>query len=309
MYDMFVSVEANYGQLYEVLKSVKAQYLLSFPVLFLEKLCDIIQSLKEYTLLLERTTTPNIHFPCQIIKCIYQLCEHYESDIDIVKHFKKNLLLKVQEKIVPALSSVHYIASILNPLTRDETYIFDNKTQTNREKALNELKKYYELLKITLKQDADNNNNNLINDNEKIFNKTFKNDEECIVEHEMAIKKRKLTSSSSVLITKNEETKDDTKDDTNACCDQLQDYMSMNIVKQEAILYNDDPIMFWRENEKRLNVLAVVSKYIFSIQASSSASESVFSTAGYLICDKRTSMKYETISRLLFLNSIKGILD
>src|SRR5207237_792059 len=82
-------VEDNYFILHDILKSIKSESLLSFPILYFEHTCDVLQNLKECTLLLERTSTPNVHFACQIANFVLsEVCAINADDLHFIQQLK-----------------------------------------------------------------------------------------------------------------------------------------------------------------------------------------------------------------------------
>ncbi|XP_077553670.1 zinc finger protein 618-like [Haemaphysalis longicornis] len=59
---------------------------------------------------------------------------------------------------------------------------------------------------------------------------------------------------------------------------------------------------FWREHEKEFPKLALLSKRILCIPATSASSERNFSAAGYIMQARRTCLKKESMDNLLFLH-------
>ena len=64
----------------------------------------------------------------------------------------------------------------------------------------------------------------------------------------------------------------------------------------------EDPIRWWKEHEAKYPVLAKVARKYLGIQATSVASERVFSKAGELISKRRSRLKSKNVDILLFLN-------
>ena len=64
---------------------------------------------------------------------------------------------------------------------------------------------------------------------------------------------------------------------------------------------DQDPLKWWDVNKSQFLILAQLAhKYLF-IQATSSASERVFSDAGLIMSSKRTKMKEDLFEALIFL--------
>ena len=69
-----------------------------------------------------------------------------------------------------------------------------------------------------------------------------------------------------------------------------------------AQIQNDlDPLKWWDVNKNQFPIVAEIARKYLSIQATSGASERVFSDAGWIMSTKRTSMKEDLFEALIFL--------
>lgn len=73
-------------------------------------------------------------------------------------------------------------------------------------------------------------------------------------------------------------------------------YKSMNKIKT-----TDDPLAFWKQQSEKLPLLAKIAQYYLVVQATSVASERVFSTAGDIINAERSCLDSENANILIFL--------
>jgi hypothetical protein len=64
---------------------------------------------------------------------------------------------------------------------------------------------------------------------------------------------------------------------------------------------NIDPVAFWRQNKENYPGLFYCFTYIFTMQASSVPSESLFSEAGDQVTDKRNRLDPEKVNKMLVL--------
>ena len=62
-----------------------------------------------------------------------------------------------------------------------------------------------------------------------------------------------------------------------------------------------DPLAFWRENEHKYPNIAKLAKKYLCVQATSVASERVFSTAGDVVHAERSRLDQEQVDALIFL--------
>jgi len=63
----------------------------------------------------------------------------------------------------------------------------------------------------------------------------------------------------------------------------------------------DNPLAWWRENEKEYPLLARIAKRYLCVPGTSIASERVFSTTGDIVTAKRSCLSSEHVNELLFL--------
>ena len=66
--------------------------------------------------------------------------------------------------------------------------------------------------------------------------------------------------------------------------------------------HDEDPLQWWKENEKRFPLVAELAKSYFAIPATSVPAERIFSTAGHIVNEKRNCLNPETVDMLIFLN-------
>ena len=77
----------------------------------------------------------------------------------------------------------------------------------------------------------------------------------------------------------------------------------INIFFSKKISINDDldPLLFYRDHQQSYPHLSRLSKMLFSIQASSVPSESLFSKTGDITRDSRNRLRPELVESLIFL--------
>ena len=66
---------------------------------------------------------------------------------------------------------------------------------------------------------------------------------------------------------------------------------------------NFDVLSWWKEHATRFPNVAHIARSILSIPASSAASERDFSTAGFVVSERRSQLKPATVDDILFLHS------
>ncbi len=77
------------------------------------------------------------------------------------------------------------------------------------------------------------------------------------------------------------------------------DSNSLDLISDSGL--ETDPLAWWRNHCRDFRLLAKRAKKYLCIQASSSASERLFSKAGLVITPKRTQLKPEKANMLIFL--------
>jgi hAT family protein len=106
-------------------------------------------------------------------------------------------------------------------------------------------------------------------------------------------KKRKI--SKARVYTKSLFSDDEFNDDTQNE-DEVERYLVMAQIKSDQ-----DPLKWWDVNKGQFPILAQLARKYLSIQATSGASERVFSDAGLIMSAKRTRMKEDLFEALIFL--------
>ncbi len=77
---------------------------------------------------------------------------------------------------------------------------------------------------------------------------------------------------------------------------ELQSYLLSAAVDSE-----ENPLFWWKEHAKQFPALSKLAQKYLCIPATSSPSERVFSTGGNIVTCLRTSLKPESVDRLVFL--------
>jgi len=81
--------------------------------------------------------------------------------------------------------------------------------------------------------------------------------------------------------------------------DEVQQYMRLNHNMEGD---GRDVLLWWKQHETLLPQLSRLARSVFSVPASSSSSERVFSAAGRVIEERRTGLKPFTVDAILFLH-------
>ena len=73
------------------------------------------------------------------------------------------------------------------------------------------------------------------------------------------------------------------------------------LASKDPALFDDDPLIWWKRYKSTLPDLAILVRSYLAIQATSVASERLFSRAGYIVSKLRTSLKSDNVTMLTFL--------
>lgn len=88
--------------------------------------------------------------------------------------------------------------------------------------------------------------------------------------------------------------------------DELDKYLKMPIDDQYK---SPNPLIFWEHHQSKLPHLSKLARRFFSIPATSSSVERQFSAGGLLINERRASLNPETVENVLFVRSMKKIIQ
>ena len=69
------------------------------------------------------------------------------------------------------------------------------------------------------------------------------------------------------------------------------------------ITEDNNPLLFWRDNQRRFPILRQLAKMLFAAQCSSAQSERDFSSCGLTLTERRTLHSPETVEALEILYS------
>ncbi|CAB4410377.1 unnamed protein product [Rhizophagus irregularis] len=86
--------------------------------------------------------------------------------------------------------------------------------------------------------------------------------------------------------------------------DEVEQYLAISQIPRDQ-----DSLKWWNANQRQFPILAQIARKYLSIQATSGASEHVFSDAGLIMTAKRTSMKEDLFEALIFLKRNGNMVD
>ena len=84
---------------------------------------------------------------------------------------------------------------------------------------------------------------------------------------------------------------------------ELAKYRAMDVDKEDT----KDLLLWWKDNAKLFPTLSVVARSYLGINASSTASERIFSLCGHLTGGRRNQLGSTVLSAIMYLNSLSKI--
>lgn len=83
--------------------------------------------------------------------------------------------------------------------------------------------------------------------------------------------------------------------------DEVDVYVSMQIDNEKLI---DNPLPFWKANQKQLPKLAKIARKIHSIPATTASVEREFSASGLVVTERRSALSPNNVNNIIFLRSV-----
>ena len=83
--------------------------------------------------------------------------------------------------------------------------------------------------------------------------------------------------------------------------DEVDKYLSMRI---DSELIVDNPLLFWKANQKNLPLLANLPRTIHCIPATTASVEREFSGSGLVVSERRSSINPKNVNNIIFLRSV-----
>ena len=66
----------------------------------------------------------------------------------------------------------------------------------------------------------------------------------------------------------------------------------------------DNPLVFWKANQKNLPLLSKLARMIHCIPATTASVEREFSTGGLVMSERRSSINPQNVNNILFLRAV-----
>lgn len=177
----------------------------------------------------------------------------------------------------------HLAAALLHPLYRRLSFIDDYKKSKAHIYARQLLK---EMISNAAKDDHDSNFTKQPSEPAKKKHKTI---EDQFTDPDDMMDQNVLSNS--------------TVTDQNG--DELERYLKMSIDDQFKL---SNPLPFWSHYQDKFPFLSKLARKLFSIPATSAGVERQFSSAGFLINERRASLNPDTVEDILFVRSVEKLL-
>lgn len=181
------------------------------------------------------------------------------------------------------LHDLHWIAAILNPRTR----MLKLATEIERNHAHGLVRS--ELAKILENDQVDEN----------------RSDQPAAISSPSSTSRKKFKSYTTQFDddTNNNQMNNDLNNSLRARRE-LESYLQLDISKYtNSDDEYDNPLRFWKEQAPVLPTLSKLSRKIFCIPASSAAVERAFSSAGFIISQRRSNLNPSTVNDIMLVRS------
>ncbi|CAF1361809.1 unnamed protein product [Rotaria sp. Silwood1] len=196
----------------------------------------------------------------------------------IINLLKVEIAKELEDKYWTSTTQLHWIAAYLDPTFKELLFVTD-------EKFLSEQKK---LIKDGIYILANDFKDVILSSNES----SHKNDSpptKKMKEDPFASMRGVRTTTSSVIVSTNSFINDVKR--------QIQIYENTSYELPE----DNNPLIFWRDQQSTLPILSKIAKSIYVIQASSAESERHFSMAGRIVTEERSQLDPECVESIVVL--------
>ena len=236
----------------------------------IEDLRNSLTDFKDITEILSTSQTPSISMLKPLIFIISNnILSIKEEDGDICRTIKHLIFEDFSQRIkgYQNVDDLLILSSLLDPRFKNMNYL----TQFEKSKAQKLLKEKFLLYSQKYKEDP----NNILEENNNQTKRVLINTDAL---------KKVFTFSNTSLNQKTDEFKEINKylniDELNIC---------------------EDPLCWWKENFNKFRILSLVARDFLCVPATSVPSERVFSKAGNIVSNKRSSLSSKFIDKLIFL--------
>ena len=273
--DMFAEVQT----LFALHKPTKLRLVSAINFELLKSLTEFLSPFADATKLFESENKPTLHMVIPKMNKLKQICEASNQDSFTMKAVKKKALEFINSKFKPHV--LHKVAVFLNPRQKSMLVLCE-EDQTI---VLDYVKAKMDLMQVKLKEDSYSIN-------------------QLIVKEESNIpSSKRAREESNIPPSKKVRYDFDEFDDIEEVPEQLSEILAY---QKHKLPQSDDSTLleYWQANENRFPALSALAKQVFSVMATSSASERVFSHAGYVVSARRSNLSSNSVDSILFINSL-----
>ncbi|CAF3749487.1 unnamed protein product, partial [Adineta steineri] len=286
------SLNASFTTLNQILSARNEQHRIYYINLVL--LVDIVNLMEKFSLIFDHLEFSNCPTLQNVVPSYYKMISYCQinaalHDKQIINTLKCEILNTLNDKYWSSITMLHWIGTYLEPTFKSLTFINDKKQRAMRFK---EIQNGLHVLANDILSNYDDNQQILATSTDPVSlssppQKKLKNDPFADIRQQAP-----ANSSSTSLKT--------TLELLNIELDgQLRLYNNMTL--NDNFEYDNNPLLFWKQQHNHLPLLAKIARSVFVIQASSSESERHFSLAGRIVTEQRSNLDSDCVEALVVL--------
>ncbi|CAF4485935.1 unnamed protein product [Rotaria sp. Silwood2] len=271
------SLNASFTTLTQILSARNEQHRIFYINTVL--LLNIVDLMEQFSLIFDYLEFSNCPTLQNVVPSYYKMVSYCQIKVNtqekqIINTLKSEILKALGDKYWSSITLLHWIATFLEPTFKSLTFVHDKK---DRAKRYNEIQKGLHVLAGDVLTTSDDDQQILIPPTDPISSssppkKKHKNDPFVDVRQHVAANPSPSSSKTTL-------------ESLNIELDrQLRLYNNMTLNNNSE--YDNNPLLFWKQQQDHLSLLAKIARSIFAIQASSSESERHFSIAGRVVTEQ-----------------------
>ena len=274
------SLKTSFEQLNTILHQRNEQHRLFNinPIL----LNQIVELMRPFSLIFDKLEMANEPTLQNVVPSYYRMVKDVQADPadhKVIDELKSEIRLCLDEKFLPSILQIHWVATYLDPSFRSLFFVSDRSYLETQRK---EIRKGLHILASDLIDNSDDFSTSQLHSDKSPPTKRLKDDPFADFRNQ-AITKDPLISGQKALIIELDR--------------QIQMYENMDIEHD----YDKNPFSFWFKHKHDLSLLAKISKSVLVIPASSAESERHFSIAGQIVTELRSSLDSDCVEALVVL--------
>ncbi|CAF2083912.1 unnamed protein product [Rotaria magnacalcarata] len=286
------SINDSFEKLTEILRERNEQHRIFYINTVL--LVDIVNLMAQFTLIfdhLEFSKCPTIQnvVPSYYKMASYCTLEKNSQQKQIINTLKSEILNALDDKYWSSITTLHWIATYLDPTFKSLSFVNDKK---DLEKRQNEIKKGLNVLA-----------GDLISDDDDDSDRPILTIPLSAVSLASSPKKKHKTDPFADLRQQGATNLSSTRKTLQGIKVELDRelYFYNNMIINSNLEYENNPLLFWKQQRNDLPLLAKLARSIYAIQASSGESERHFSTAGQIVTEQRSLLDSDCVEALVVL--------